>query len=186
MTKTKNCPKCGALPLTDFPTQIKRGKVVIRERCRKCVNEAQCASYARHRESRQMRNRAAYQADKENRNRKTREYHAKNRESINAKRRANKTVLSQANWKQRLKKLGLTETDYKQMLELQSGSCAICKSTDTGRTNVFPVDHDHATGEVRGLLCHKCNQGLGLLGDSIETLLSAIEYLTPTKSRLIA
>jgi hypothetical protein len=39
------------------------------------------------------------------------------------------------------------------------------------------IDHDHATGLVRGLLCHKCNAGIGLLGDGIEGLQAGIDYL---------
>jgi hypothetical protein len=39
------------------------------------------------------------------------------------------------------------------------------------------VDHDHNTGAVRGLLCHSCNTGLGHLGDSVETLARALDYL---------
>ena len=40
------------------------------------------------------------------------------------------------------------------------------------------IDHDHKTGKIRGLLCHYCNSGLGLLGDTIERVTNTIEYLT--------
>ncbi len=65
------------------------------------------------------------------------------------------------------------------MLLAQDGCCAICKSSDPGRkkSQWFCVDHDHKTGEVRGLLCNSCNAGLGFLKDSIETLAQAIIYL---------
>lgn len=39
------------------------------------------------------------------------------------------------------------------------------------------VDHDHATGKVRGLLCHNCNRALGLLHDNPVTINNALEYL---------
>lgn len=61
------------------------------------------------------------------------------------------------------------------MLAAQGGGCAICgKQCPTGRA--LAVDHDHDTGEIRGLLCYKHNTALGLL-DSIELLTAAISYL---------
>ena len=54
--------------------------------------------------------------------------------------------------------------------------CGICgTSAKAGRRHA--IDHDHATGLVRGLLCHRCNVALGGLGDSVEGLEAAIAYL---------
>jgi hypothetical protein len=65
------------------------------------------------------------------------------------------------------------------MLAKQRGVCAICKTEDPGpRSNHFHIDHDHATGKVRGLLCNNCNRGIGLLKDSPSVLLQAHLYLT--------
>jgi hypothetical protein len=55
---------------------------------------------------------------------------------------------------------------------LQGGHCALCP-----RHLVLHVDHSHKTGAVRGLLCNKCNRGLGMLNDDITILTAAIEYL---------
>lgn len=79
-----------------------------------------------------------------------------------------------------LKRYGLTVETYDAMLASQHGACAICGSTDPkGRKGspFFVVDHDHATGAVRGLLCAPCNSGLGLLMDSTEILEKALAYL---------
>ena len=70
---------------------------------------------------------------------------------------------------------GISEDEYGNLLTKQGGVCGICKNSNNG--NSFHVDHCHATNEVRGLLCVKCNHGIGLFMDSIEYLKSAILYL---------
>ena len=73
---------------------------------------------------------------------------------------------------------GITLADYDRMVEKQDGKCAICESTNpSGNGARFAVDHDHKTGEVRGLLCFDCNSGIGKFRDNTALLTSAIEYL---------
>ena len=60
--------------------------------------------------------------------------------------------------KPRAKQLGVTDADYAAMLEAQHGACAIEGCNRTPKTRRFHVDHDHATGYVRGLLCHWHNR----------------------------
>lgn len=74
------------------------------------------------------------------------------------------------------RKFGMTVEDYDVMLEQQGGKCAICKSEEP-KGKRFSVDHNHKTGEVRGLLCNPCNAAIGLLKDSPEVIESAKEYL---------
>lgn len=74
---------------------------------------------------------------------------------------------------------GLSLEQYDAMLEAQGQACAICKSKTPGqRTKHFHVDHCHSTGKVRGLLCHKCNRGIGLFRDNPDLLNRASAYLT--------
>jgi hypothetical protein len=90
-------------------------------------------------------------------------------------------------WRSKIKRLyGLTEADYNAMLAAQGDACAICRSTVSWSKNYkhkkngssrFMVDHCHATGKVRGLLCTRCNRALGLLSDNAEHCLRASEYL---------
>ena len=72
---------------------------------------------------------------------------------------------------------GVTKTQYLDMLQEQGGVCAICKNADK-YVERLAVDHNHVTGQVRGLLCRRCNQALGALEDDVELLASAIDYLT--------
>ncbi len=74
------------------------------------------------------------------------------------------------------KNYGITIEQYDEMLEAQSGVCAICQNQcSTGRR--LAVDHCHEIGEIRGLLCSNCNQGIGKFKDSIKLLEAAIKYL---------
>jgi recombination endonuclease VII len=56
---------------------------------------------------------------------------------------------------------GLSKEDYERMLDEQGGVCAICGSAPDKQR--LSVDHNHGTGKVRGLLCHKCNLALGVI-----------------------
>ena len=76
----------------------------------------------------------------------------------------------------------MTLEDYDEMLQEQEGRCKICGTTETFSNSVhFHVDHCHSSGEVRGLLCGPCNQGLGQFKDNISSLESAIKYLKENK-----
>jgi hypothetical protein len=72
------------------------------------------------------------------------------------------------------KHYGLSDEDYDTLLAKQGGACAICRRRLRGR---LCVDHCHLTGLVRGLLCRKCNLGLGCLVDDAASLISAFAYL---------
>lgn len=72
----------------------------------------------------------------------------------------------------------LTREDYNNLLVSQNHKCAIC-GVDEQELAIkkLYVDHSHATGKVRELLCHNCNVSLGLMKESIQTLTKAIAYL---------
>ena len=72
---------------------------------------------------------------------------------------------------------GISLPDFVAMLDAQNGRCAICKTDKPGGKGVFQVDHCHATGDVRGLLCCNCNRGIGALKDNVKLLQRAIAYL---------
>lgn len=71
---------------------------------------------------------------------------------------------------------GLTASEYRELVEQQGDKCAIChKVEETGR--LLSIDHSHITKRVRGLLCSRCNRGLGSFKDSVENLQRAVKYL---------
>lgn len=78
-------------------------------------------------------------------------------------------------------KYGISIEQYDAMFKQQGGVCALCgKQNSAGRS--LAIDHCHKTGVVRGLLCGKCNVGLGVLGDCSDRLMDAVRYLWKTES----
>ncbi len=76
-------------------------------------------------------------------------------------------------------KYGITNEEYRVLLLVQGGNCAICGNSPNGRGLV--IDHCHTTGQVRGLLCTTCNAGIGCLRDNLDLLASASSYLTNSR-----
>jgi len=80
-----------------------------------------------------------------------------------------------------LRTYGITLIDYKNMIEEQEGLCKICRTEGWTMAKhhkiKLVVDHCHASGKVRGLLCHNCNRALGLLKDNEDYLERAKDYL---------
>ena len=73
---------------------------------------------------------------------------------------------------------GITLNDYGELLKNQNFCCAICKTKEPGgQGNIFVVDHCHLTGNVRALLCTKCNCAIGLLNEDPLLFDSAKKYL---------
>ena len=122
----------------------------------------------------------------ERRRAKWRRY-SKTPKGMAAKRRAEDTRLERVRgpagkeWRRRnmlRHRYGMSPDEYSELLKKQGGHCALCLATpDQDRTGQLHIDHDHVTGRVRGLLCHRHNHGLGMLGDSEEGLLLALKYL---------
>ena len=83
---------------------------------------------------------------------------------------------------QRMRLYYMKLSDYEELLEQQQGVCAICGQSETSRNQwgakQLAVDHNHQTGDVRGLLCFKCNTALGRFNDDPALLQKAIDYLT--------
>lgn len=78
-------------------------------------------------------------------------------------------------------KHGITQREYEVMLANQGGKCAICGLKPKAFDTQLVVDHDHFTGKIRGLLCQKCNLGLGHFDDDVNSLNMAIKYLEAQK-----
>lgn len=115
---------------------------------------------------------------------KQRIYYEKNKEKIYAYRLswARSRPDSQRN-SQLLRKYGISLEEYHALLEQQGGVCAICGRKESAvdsrwkKLRSLAVDHCHSNGHVRGLLCQKCNHGLGHFRDMPEVMIEAAYYL---------
>jgi len=74
------------------------------------------------------------------------------------------------------RKYGLSGDDFNRLIDNQNGACAICERTDWNGKKPG-VDHDHATGKIRGILCHNCNAALGHIKDNQKTAKAIFAYL---------
>lgn len=78
--------------------------------------------------------------------------------------------------RQRKHNYGITEEEFLKLIESQNDRCAICSEKLTTSFNRI-IDHDHKKFKVRGLLCRKCNCGIGFFNDNILIVQSALDYL---------
>ena len=150
---TKTCSKCGIeQPLDTF---AKRGA-----QCRTCRNEARKQWRKRNPEKVRLENQRSHQKREKRDSEACRRYFHQSKLKCD---------------------YGITLADYDQMLVNQNGRCAICCEFETqqraGKVVQLCVDHDHETGQVRGLLCQACNMALGLFKDLPNRLRVAAEYL---------
>jgi hypothetical protein len=102
------------------------------------------------------------------------QYRQDNAEKVAETRRRNRIKIA----------FNITLEKYSSLLEKQGGLCAICKGVQVdGYHKNLAVDHDHETGEIRGLLCNTCNRGLGQFKDNINLMYSATRYLEQALER---
>jgi len=144
------------------------------------------AYYLLHKEKVRLYNKAYYKSHKEEISEWGKRYHQEHKEE------RNKYTLE---WRERnpdssrqaqMRKYDITLEDYDNLLSIQGGVCAICgkpeTSTQKGKAVCLSVDHDHSTSVVRGLLCYRCNAGIGMLMEDPEIILSAYRYVTKSPS----
>jgi len=152
LVRTKVCKKCQMIKSLDefyISSKSKKvGKLHPRSYCRPCDNE-------RHRN-----------------------YVEKNKEKINSARRKkyhlNTGPVREQGYRRKYK---IDIKEYDILFENQKGCCAICGLHQSMFERRFDIDHNHETMKIRGLLCIRCNRGIGLMQDSVEILMKAVNYL---------
>jgi hypothetical protein len=158
----KQCTKCGETkPESDF-YKARGGRDGLRGDCKACFSRRAKRRYAADPEKVKARVRAWQQANRDR-------YLVRQREYKRAR-----PAQERAGYLRRT--FGISSDEYDAMLESQGGVCAICGRPPRKGSSLH-VDHDHETGCVRGLLCFRCNGGLGQFAESPERLVEAAEYL---------
>jgi hypothetical protein len=164
---TKLCSKCQIeKDISEFYPKMGR--------CKKCHN-GWCIAWAKRNpyKNREI-SKKWYHAKPENRQRsidKARRWQKANRERDKLQQFRNSL----------LRNYNLPYEEYSRMVEDQNGKCAICLELPS-RTHL-DVDHNHATGKIRQLLCSRCNTAIGLLKESQELFQKATEYLLKHNSQ---
>jgi hypothetical protein len=159
----KRCRDCGEeKPLTEFYAE-KACKDGLRPECKACNLARRAVWYERNR-AREIARVKAWQQ--------------RNRDRVNETQRRTRERRKPAAREDHLRrKFGITQADYERMLATQGGGCAICARAPRAGSSLH-VDHDHESGEVRGLLCFRCNGGLGQFAEDEDRLGDAMAYLT--------
>ena len=166
---SKPCKDCGVVkPLSEF-TRHKETRDGHLNSCKAC-RYAYVEQWKRNNPEATARHRAVQRANRDWKRQNVPGY--KEREAVGR----SKEAMARASRKHLLKKkYGLTLEAFDQLVADQRGACAICQQPQEGKP--MHVDHCHATGVVRGLLCSPCNTALGLLGDDPARMRAAAEYV---------
>jgi hypothetical protein len=135
----------------------------VEKQCVRCKKTKPLNAFAKHPKGRFGRNPQC----KERKNAQAKDHYAANKDAILARQRPAKRQA----W--RRQKYGLTDAEHADLLARQGGKCAFGHDDD----GYLMVDHDHVTGQVRGLLCRNCNWAVGLMADDPARLRRAAEYL---------
>jgi len=167
MTKTlleKRCSKCRIVyPATpEYFYRRKHSKDELNSYCKRCNHES-CLEYGKTENGKAIKKK--YQ-----RSEKGKQAQRRYAATINGQqKRLNNNLRS---------KYGFTLKEYNKLFKQQNGQCVICGHYQSELSKRLHVDHDHNTGEIRGLLCDNCNRGIGHLKNSPGILQNAIEYLS--------
>lgn len=138
-------------------------KPMEKKTCTECGIEKLLEDFSLHSKGRGGRNPKC----KECKNKQARHYFEQNRVRLLAVKNTRRNNVT------RFTQYGITQDEYLQLYKDQDGQCKICGA----QRATLPIDHNHKTGKVRGLLCHSCNFGLGHFQDSVQLLTNAIAYL---------
>jgi hypothetical protein len=160
---------CGSPPKSVVGSTLRSGRST---RCSSCRKLPKAERLARRRAYRT----AWAKANREKARAISRRYEERHPERIAAKARAHRERNPDYHLASRAKRYGLTLEAYKAILADQGGICAICRCAPKTR-RALQIDHCHATGTVRGLLCERCNMALGLLDDDVARIGAAAEYV---------
>lgn len=163
----KRCSKCKEEKNIDFFNKNKGTKDGYNYYCKKC-----CGIYSKKHHIKNC----------ERINKRNKQYRINNPEKVSEANKQwrinNPEKFKEMNKRCCLKRdYALSLEEYYKMLENQNGCCIICGTHQDKLKIPLCVDHNHSTGKIRGLLCSKCNRGIGMFKEDIKTFYKIIDYL---------
>lgn len=148
-------------------------------RNKKRIRQVQETYRERNKELLAAKDREYYQKNRTERLEASKQYYRRDPEAARQRNRKHYLNITkeqrQEGWYQR--KYGISVEDVRARFKAQGEQCAICGTTDMKQERQLHLDHNHTTGQLRGVLCSKCNRGLGHFNDCEELLQKAILYL---------
>jgi hypothetical protein len=170
----KTCTKCNITKNLECFSIKEKGR--YRGECKQCYNEYKKQYYLKNKEKIKKAN-AKYALKNQEKSKywKSVHYQRNKNKIIHRASEWNKNNRKIINKRKQVAKYNISIIEFDQMLYKQNNKCAICQHEfkDTPC-----VDHNHNTGKVRGLLCRKCNLGIGFLKDNETMLHNAVKYLS--------
>lgn len=171
----KTCTKCGVFKLFELFSRLPKNKLKYKAKCKDCVREYNRLNRHKYREICNENKRVWRQNNPEKVKQQGRDWYKNNRE----------VVLESQRGYQLKRNYGVDVEWYDSKIIEQDGVCALCRNTClTG--NRLAVDHDHRTGQVRGLICMRCNISLERAEGIDGWLETTIKYLEKYRSTAIA
>ena len=171
------CNGCGVeKPVADYWGSAKTH--CQHKTCKECHRARKKIYRETNKEKLALKKSISYQANKEYYQKKHKQWRLDNPEKIKAynkkKYHKNKAAMREKKLQEAYK---ISLIEYNELFILQNGRCGICNKHQRELKKRLHVDHNHTTGQIRGLLCNKCNLGLGTMGDSVESIKKALIYL---------
>lgn len=185
-----NCNKCG-VELDDENYTIPTSKKRNISNCDTCVREYKRKQYIKNQEKIRQQSREWRKKNPEKAKQKTYEWRKKNPERMKQQRKVWYITKGKQRYNDRIEQIrnrtlqrryGITLDEAKEIFESQNHKCKICGRElklygSKNAEDTAHIDHNHTTGQVRGILCSSCNTGLGKFYDNPVFLQAAIDYL---------
>ena len=172
--RIKKCTQCNIEKAISEFHKHKNRKDGFCECCKECSLKKHKLYYIKNKDELVIKVKKYYQNHKKEKKEYDKIYQIKNE----AKRS------EQKKWYHLKKTYKITERQYNDMFNKQSGYCAICGTHQSKLNHTLHIDHNHKTKKIRGLLCYKCNHALGLINESPKLCDKLKQYIIKNRRRM--
>lgn len=191
LVPVKRCSKCSQVRPMGWYRRVTKRRDGLHPQCQECERAQRQSYYQRNREGELERTGRWAREHPEVGREGSRRWREANRDLLRDRKRqeyaengeAIRELLRDAGFR---RKYGISLAEREELAERQGLRCSVCGTHESQLDKRLAVDHDHATGAVRALLCQTCNLGLGFFKDSPELLEKAAEYVRHHTNRMLS